>query len=78
MSLDFICKLYASMGIPVNSLIKRQKIVFTPDQFLEKIKSIPPKSFIFWDDTPFWMYKRPIETWGLFGWYLFQKWGFME
>ena len=66
------------MGIPVNSLIERKKIVFTPDQFLEKIKSIPPNSFIVWDDIPFWMYKRPIETWALFGWYLFQKWGFME
>ena len=76
MSLDFIRRLYAHTGISLD--LKKQKIIFTSEQFLNLMGEAPDSCVLIWDDIPLWTHNRPAETWALVRWYLFQKWGFME
>ena len=78
MSLELICKLYLVMGYPVNSILKKENIVFKRNEFIKRLKNAPPLQVLIWDDINFSMHPRTrmMETWALWSWYLFQKWSF--
>ena len=79
MSLDLTCQILMNMGLPVSKIIKN-RVVFTKKEFLKLVNGAPKNEIIIWDES-LWVgnvTKIPFETWAFWGWYLFQKWGFME